>query len=84
MDGDRLEFLTEGPPVIGGTLQDEAAMLSASPPGEHVAQLSLWPRKEARPSSVSTQGLSVQGGLCRTWRVWPQSKSATQSPYSSR
>lgn len=49
----------------------------------HLMQSNVCPINRARPSSLRTQGLSVHGGLWRTWRVCPHSKSATQSPNSS-
>ena len=63
MEAERLEFLTEGPQETAVTYYDEAFRVSASLPGEHFTHSNRWPRNEARPSSVSTHGLSVQGGL---------------------
>jgi len=49
----------------------------------HLLQSSSAPSHFSRPSGVTTQGRSVQGGLWRTCCPCPHSRSATQSSRSS-
>jgi hypothetical protein len=44
----------------------------------HLAQFRRIPTNWTRPSALSTHGRFCHGGSCRTCRVWPHSKSATQ------
>jgi len=57
--------------------------LAAPSPSKHFLQNNTSPRCVALPSSVTTQGRSLQDGLCRTCCTCPHAKSATQSSYSS-
>ena len=49
----------------------------------HFLQTSIRPMRSCRPAAVVTHGRISHGGRCLTCCVWPQERSATQSPDSS-
>src|SRR5947199_7990649 len=64
-------------------LRSDRGPSGSRPSSSHRLQSSSTPRNLSRPSAVTTQGRTVQGGLCRTCWPCPHSRSATQSSRSS-